>query len=411
MTIGTSRAFRSALTTTLLAIVTAISLLATTPTAGAANVLTLSPLPHRMLPAFQGVMCASPNTCNEVKYSFAMNRSIENLDYAIRAATAAVTAPDPTTGAVGEVTDGDTVTVFALSGGAIGVSKWLDWNAGEADAPSPEVLSFVVIGNPTRKYGGANRRFDTMPQTQYKVLDIARQYDPVADTPDRFSILARLNLTLGFLSPLHYDYSTIDINDPNNYRWTEGNTTYVLVPTEDLPLLAPLRMLGLSALADRLNGPLKEIIERAYDRPWERDPLPESRTVAQSTTAESATTRVSRPTAQTVTAADAEPQATDAAGAESRPRLSEDRAEASTEAGETVGTDEASTTAVATKTDDGSATATILDEDSPSVVENTEDRQLGVPAARRVEKSDREKSRTTSREKSRAAKRDARSDD
>ncbi|MEZ0340936.1 PE-PPE domain-containing protein [Mycobacterium sp. pV006] len=265
------RTVGGALAMTLTAAATALSVVVATPTAEAANVLTLSPLPHRMGPALQGSMCASPNVCNKVKYSFAMNVSIANLAEAIRAATAAVPAPD---GSSPDPADSETVTVFALSGGAIGSVKWLAQYADEADAPSAEVLSFVLIGNPTRKYGGANHRLTKMPETQYKVLDIAQQYDPFADTPDRFSFLAQLNSTLGFLAPLHYDYSAVDINDPANYRWVEGNTTYILVPTEKLPLLAPLRALGLTALADRLNDSLKEIIERAYDRPWEKEPPP-----------------------------------------------------------------------------------------------------------------------------------------
>ena len=88
----------------------------------------------------------------------------------------------------------------------------------------------------------------------------------------------------GFLF-VHQDYEDVDIYDPANYVWTEGNTTYVYVPTKNLPLLEPLRWVGLSALADALNEPLKEIVERAYDRSYlpaqpglpapEPDPEPE----------------------------------------------------------------------------------------------------------------------------------------
>lgn len=395
MLIGASRAIRGALMTTLLAVMTAISLLAATPTAGAVNVLTLSPLPHRMGAALQGSMCASPNTCNPVKYSFAMNVSIANLAKAIQAATANVVP----SGAEA-LPDADDVTVFALSGGAIGVSKWMAWHADEADAPSPEVLSFVLIGNPTRKYGGANRRLSAMPATQYKVLDIARQYDPIADTPDRFSLLAQLNLTLGFLSPLHVDYSSVDINDPGNYRWTEGNTTYILVPTENLPLLAPLRALGLKALADRLNGPLKEIIERAYIRPWERTPPEESRTVAQARTTDRVQSRTEQTEVRSANRRAAEPEATPTAGDESRSAAKD----AVDEPGTTV---EAATSG----DDDANLSTRIGDQDEPVAASRAEDRQLSSPAARRAEKSDRDGARSAAREKNRAAKRDARSGD
>ena len=48
--------------------------------------------------------------------------------------------------------------------------------------------------------------------------------------------------------------------------WNEGNTTYVLIRTQEIPLLEPLRQLGLGAIADNLNDPLKAVIDSAYDR-------------------------------------------------------------------------------------------------------------------------------------------------
>src|SRR5690606_11563240 len=83
---------------------------------------------------------------------------------------------------------------------------------------------------------------------------------------------------------IHADYEDVDLYDPRNYVWTEGNTTYVFVPTENLPLLQPLRWLGLTGIADALNEPLKAIVEQAYDRsylpaepglPSEPEPTPE----------------------------------------------------------------------------------------------------------------------------------------
>ncbi|WP_165804592.1 PE-PPE domain-containing protein [Mycolicibacterium austroafricanum] len=227
------------------------------PTAGAATVLTFTPLPHRITEALQGTMCQSPNTCAQVDYHFSLPVSVDRITTAIDTATS-----DPTSDAE--------VVVFALSGGAGASGEWIRKHAGDEGAPPAEKLSFVWIGNPGRKYGGSSRRFATSPESQYKVLDIARQYDPIADSPDDpLNLLAHLNLMAGMLSPLHTDYAGVDIDDPRNIRWTEGNTTYVLVPTDRLPLLFPLRALGLGALADSLDRPLREIIERGYDRPPE----------------------------------------------------------------------------------------------------------------------------------------------
>ena len=215
-----------------------------------ARVLTLSLIPHGNDDDLQGVMCQSPRTCEMVQNSY-LSRSlaVNNLDEALR---------DGTTGRQ---------YVFAYSQGARVVSQWLQTRSQVEGAPTPDDLGFVLMGNPGRKYGGADGDWDqVIPETDYHVIDVSRQYDAASDFPDNpFNLLALLNANAGFLF-VHQDYEDVDIYDPANYVWTEGNTTYVYVPTKNLPLLEPLRWVGLSALADALNEPLKEIVERAYDR-------------------------------------------------------------------------------------------------------------------------------------------------
>lgn len=217
-----------------------------------ARVLTLSLIPHGNDDDLQGVMCQSPRTCEMVQNSY-LSRSlaVNNLDAALR---------DGTTGRQ---------YVFAYSQGARVVSLWLQTRSQVEGAPTPDDLGFVLMGNPGRKYGGADGDWDqVIPDTEYHVIDVSRQYDAASDFPDNpFNLLALLNANAGFLF-VHQDYENVDIYDPANYVWTEGNTTYVYVPTKNLPLLEPLRWIGLSALADALNEPLKEIVERAYDRSY-----------------------------------------------------------------------------------------------------------------------------------------------
>ena len=217
-----------------------------------ARVLTLSLIPHGNDDDLQGVMCQSPRTCEMVQNSY-LSRSlaVNNLDEALR---------DGTTGRQ---------YVFAYSQGARVVSQWLQTRSQVEGAPTPDDLGFVLMGNPGRKYGGADGDWDqVIPETDYHVIDVSRQYDAASDFPDNpFNLLALLNANAGFLF-VHQDYEDVDIYDPANYVWTEGNTTYVYVPTKNLPLLEPLRWVGLSALADALNEPLKEIVERAYDRSY-----------------------------------------------------------------------------------------------------------------------------------------------
>src|SRR3546814_9565436 len=73
------------------------------------------------------------------------------------------------------------------------------------------------------------------------------------------------------LIQLHGHYENVDIYDPANYVWKEGNTTYVFVPTEDLPILNGLRRLGLDELADQLQrseehtSELQSLMRISYD--------------------------------------------------------------------------------------------------------------------------------------------------
>ncbi|MDG4666427.1 PE-PPE domain-containing protein [Mycobacterium sp. 236(2023)] len=233
----------------------ALSLFAA-PTAGAATVpavpgpatvLTVFPWEGSMKDELRGTLCQAPNNCVRVDQFLWDPNGIATIEATI----------DATPG---------TKIVFSYSEGARTVTDWLVAHAGDADAPSPDELSFVVIGNPTRAYGGSDS--DVMPQTQYQVIDISRQYDFASDFPDNpLNLLTLLNSLMAF-TIIHTDYENVDMYDPANIVWKEGNTTYVFVPTENLPLLQPLRNLGLTDLADALNAPLKELVERGYDRSY-----------------------------------------------------------------------------------------------------------------------------------------------
>jgi hypothetical protein len=231
-----------------------------------ATVLTMAMFAGGDEEELSGVLCQSPRTCRAVPFPY-LERSVgtEDLNDAIQ----------------GDAS-GQPLIVFGYSQGARVASQWLEEHAGAADAPSPDQLSFVLIGNPSRKHGGAHVIWGQItPDTQYQVLDVARQYDLAADRPDHPNLLALMNAYAGLVQ-LHGHYEDVDIYAPTNYVWTEGNTTYVLVPTENLPILEGLRKLGLNDLADKLNGPMKAKIEQAYDRSylpatpgWPAEPEPQ----------------------------------------------------------------------------------------------------------------------------------------
>ena len=128
--------------------------------------------------------------------------------------------------------------VLAHSQGAQVVGQWMREHAYAEDAPSPDELSFILIGNPERLYGRRpnSKGFDgklllpTPNDTQYKVLDLCRRYDgwcnadnwPDTDTPNT----ARLRMGRMFE---HTHYENVSIDDPGNMaREAVGNTTYAV---------------------------------------------------------------------------------------------------------------------------------------------------------------------------------------
>jgi len=262
------------------ALIAALLPLVAIPTAQAATVLHLSPL-EGMEDYLQGSLCQEPNTCVRIESPNSSPLApVPGFPNTYPEGVAAIE------GAIDE-TSGEKI-LFAYSTAARMASQWLAEHADDPDAPSPDELSVVLVGNPTRKYGGSD--FNVMPETKYDVIDVSIQYDLTSDYPDNpFNLLAVLNAFAGF--SLHIRYVDVDINDPANAAWTEdntagGRTTYILVPTENLPLLDPLRALGLTALADALNGPLKEIVEQGYNRPV---PFPEPIEPTPTTSATTAT--------------------------------------------------------------------------------------------------------------------------
>ncbi len=209
---------------------------------------------------FQGAYCSadSGNTCTPVQYLSGTPLVGEFSGLSVLT-VALWFAPSPT-------------TVLAFSQGSLIATEWIRGNDGKWGAPSPEDLSFALVANPLRKYGGVRPAYDIdepTPDSQYEVLDIAIEYDGVADFPDNpFNLLALANALAGS-QYVHIDgYEDIDFENSEKLIWKDGNTTYVLIRNKNIPLLEPLRELGLGALADTINGPLKAIIDSAYDRDY-----------------------------------------------------------------------------------------------------------------------------------------------
>lgn len=151
--------------------------------------------------------------------------------------------------------------VFAHSQGAQVVSRWLrrqDW------VIEPDRLSFLLIGNPLRKYGGhgvGGREFGgqtglhTVNDSPYRVTDVTLQYDGWSDSPTKPGLFAKLNAQqdrfgVNGARAIHaMGYRKANLHDPGRKTYVENTTEYVLLPHK--PIL-----------------PFPQAwIEKSYDRP------------------------------------------------------------------------------------------------------------------------------------------------
>lgn len=151
--------------------------------------------------------------------------------------------------------------VFGHSQGAQVASRWLRQHATDADAPYHTQLSFLLIGNPLRKYGGAivgGKEVDgvvgepTPNWTQYQVTDIKLQYDGWADMPTGSGFLARANAALGKFSRHSLGYRTADPDDPSRKAYQENSTTYVMIPAPPI-----LKFVSQSSIENSYSRPEK----------------------------------------------------------------------------------------------------------------------------------------------------------
>lgn len=211
----------------------------------------------------RGDLCDSPNRCRPVDY-FAMPLGQQFNDLGAVTLNQAISAlPD----------DGDPIVLYGHSqGGQVIYSALRGWAADPASAPDPARLSWVSIGNPENTFGG--RDPDPIPaDSPYQGTEVIRQYDGWADWPtDERNLLAVLNAVIG-MSTVHASYFNVDIDDPANLRYVEGNVTYVFVPNPMLPLVQATGLLA-PLLNPVLDPILRPLVEAGYQRPVDLTPGP-----------------------------------------------------------------------------------------------------------------------------------------
>lgn len=171
--------------------------------------------------------------------------------------------------------------------GALAIVRWLNDHAPTCTVPTNE-LSAVLIGNSMRPNLGyyINDLGKSLAQVtgltilvtpsdcRYTVTDIARQYDGWADEPVHLDNLNALtNMQIG-MNTIHPNYNDVSLHDETNLTYTVGNTTYLLNPTDLLPMVDQFWYTPDQKIAQ--DQALRPGVEAAFDRTmWDQlPPLP-----------------------------------------------------------------------------------------------------------------------------------------
>ena len=190
------------------------------------------------------------------------------------------------------------LVVFGKSQSAIIASVEKRTLAAEyADRKEIPAVSVNLLGNPLRPNGGLISRFPLLGQvltpwtdmsstptdTHFTTYDTSLQYDFFADFPRYpLNLLAVVNALFGGLNHNYFEESvdgilkpftieiSLDANSPD-YRpdtvvQQYGDTSYHLIPSENLPMFYPLRWIGLGPAVDVVEPLVRVFVELGYDR-------------------------------------------------------------------------------------------------------------------------------------------------
>jgi PE-PPE domain/PE family len=194
----------------------------------------------------------------------------------------------------------NTLTVFGYSQSAIIASLEMQKLAAMgAGAPAANQLNFVLVGNEMNPNGGMLARFPglsistlgltfyggTPADTIYPTSIYTLEYDGFADFPQYpLNFVSDLNAVIGILT-VHTTYvspflghpavtptqvdNAIQLSTSPNYYTEGGVTHYYMIPTQNLPLLDPVRAIPVigNPIADLLQPDLRAIVNLGYGNP------------------------------------------------------------------------------------------------------------------------------------------------
>ncbi|OBF53667.1 hypothetical protein A5787_05815 [Mycobacterium sp. 852002-50816_SCH5313054-b] len=189
-----------------------------------------------------------------------------------------------------ELAAGKNVVVYGTSQSSLVATNEIRNLMAMANPPDPSKLSFFLTGDPGNPNGGFFERFPglyiplfdvlmngaTPPNSPYPTVIFTNQYDMVTNLPQYvLNPVSDLNAFMGF-ALFHGTHDYVDLTPgqignaiplPTSPGYT-GSTRYYELLTQNLPLVAPLRLyvpapFG-NALADLLQPDLRVIVDMGY---------------------------------------------------------------------------------------------------------------------------------------------------
>ena len=188
---------------------------------------------------------------------------------------------------------GGSIAVFGVSQSAVIASLEMPKLLAEGFAPGQ--VSFVLTGDPLNPNGGLLSRFPganapsvgltfggATPSNDFPTTIWTLEYDGFADFPQYpIDFLADLNAVLG-ISFVHGTYPTLTPTQlasavTLSQSGAPSMTTYMMIPTQNLPLLDPVRAIPVigTPIADLLQPDLRYLVNWGYGDPnfgWSTGP-------------------------------------------------------------------------------------------------------------------------------------------
>lgn len=215
-------------------------------------------------------------TVKQLSFTASVNNGLQILDSTIKQTLSQTTDPP--------------ILVYGYSQSAVVAS--LEMAQLQAQGVSPSLVNFYIVGDPMNPNGGFFERFAGLqfqslgmnfygatPANPYPTTIVTIEYDSWADFPRYpLDILSDLN-AITSLNHFYYHVLTPQQLDSAVVLPTSGPsaTTYLMIPTNNLPLLNPIRGIPIigNPIADLLQPDLTYLVNLGYGDPlygWSTSP-------------------------------------------------------------------------------------------------------------------------------------------